>query len=103
MPPEGGGGRFAEDTSIGNRKAAKPPEAVLRGDLRDLPPARDNFPQFAMDQIQTAQEEIAPGTYPQDILADVSQGPLANPDRLADLGQIKRPVAVSFLQFAQPL
>ena len=56
-----------------------------------------------MDQMQATQIEIALGTYPQDILADVGEGPLANPDRFADLRQIKCAMTVGFLQFMQPL
>src|SRR3954454_15251844 len=100
--PEGCQGQLAEHFPICNRKAAQLPEAVFRGNLCDLSPARDSFAKFAMDQMQATQEQIALGTYPQDILADVVEGPLTNPDSFADFRQIKCAMTVGLLQFAQP-
>ena len=68
-----GGLLRATDRTLPDRqpKSGPAPRSRICGDLRDLPPTRDSITKFAMDQMQATQIEIALGTYPQDILADV--------------------------------
>src|SRR5215472_4815219 len=80
---------LAEQGLVFAGETAEMPEAVLRGELCHSGSVSRCLAQCSPRQVQAAEQQVVLWSHPQLLLAAHPQGPLRNPDRLADLRDIE--------------
>src|SRR6516165_1410812 len=72
--------RLTKQRAVGNRKATKFPEPVIRGDLADSRPFHVGIPQCAACQMHSPEPEIPLWAHAQILQATVTQFPIGRAD-----------------------